>query len=150
MLVLLVPVVLESGIERGYLYNSFSFLASNLTSSTSATPHTCPSQPNLQPPLFLSLPLQSLAPEDGFELTFLGTGAAIPSKYRNVSSLFLDLYHRGTMLIDCGEGSLSQMIRRYGREKALEHVANLKLIWISHFHADHHGGLYEVLRVSVV
>lgn len=93
-------------------------------------------------------PLRGLRREEGFELTFLGTGAAIPSKYRNVSAIFVDLFEGGTMLVDCGEGSLSQLIRRFGREGALERVARLKMIWISHFHADHHGGMYEVLRVS--
>ena len=80
-------------------------------------------------------------------MTLLGTGAAIPSKYRNVSGIFIDLYAGGTLLMDCGEGSLSQLIRRFGLEGAKDRLARLQLVWISHFHADHHGGLYEVLRV---
>lgn len=94
----------------------------------------------------LPAPLRDLRPEDDFQLVFLGTGAAMPSKYRNVSGLFLDLGAKGCMMIDCGEGSLSQLIRRYGPEGARDKLRKLRSVWISHFHADHHGGLAEVMR----
>lgn len=38
-----------------------------------------------------------------FEVTFLGTGAAVPSKYRNVTGLHLNLFDRGGLLMDCGK-----------------------------------------------
>lgn len=75
------------------------------------------------------------------EIVFLGTGAAIPSKYRNVTATYLNLFERGGLLMDCGEGTYGQLVRRYGQEGALDVVANLGLIWISHIHADHHAGL---------
>ncbi|KAK9811324.1 hypothetical protein WJX72_001848 [[Myrmecia] bisecta] len=81
------------------------------------------------------------------EIVFLGTGAAIPSKYRNVTSIYLDLFDKGGMLLDCGEGSYGQLARRYGAEGAKAVVAGLKLVWISHIHADHHAGLTRVLSV---
>lgn len=51
------------------------------------------------------------APEEEFQTVFLGTGAACPSKYRNVTSIYLDFYERGGLLLDCGEASLGQLIR---------------------------------------
>ncbi len=39
---------------------------------------------------------------DEFEVTFLGTGAAVPSKYRNVTGIHVNLFGRGGLLMDCG------------------------------------------------
>lgn len=88
------------------------------------------------------------------ELVFLGTGAAAPSKYRNVTGTLLRLRKKrvgagtgtwGGLLLDCGEGSLGQLTRAFGRKGALEAVGSLELIWISHIHADHHAGLPRLL-----
>ena len=103
------------------------------------------------------------------ELVFLGTGAAAPSKYRNVTGTLLRLRRRrrkattgatapggpcppppflppaGGLLLDCGEGSLGQLTRAFGRGGALAAVNSLELIWISHIHADHHAGLPRLL-----
>ena len=35
-------------------------------------------------------------------MVFLGTGAAIPAKYRNVSGIYVDLFARGGIMLDCG------------------------------------------------
>lgn len=77
-------------------------------------------------------------------LMFLGTGAAIPSKYRNVSCILLRTPGGGALL-DCGEGSLGQMERRLGLDGAEEALNTLRVAWISHIHADHHLGLLAVL-----
>jgi hypothetical protein len=50
-------------------------------------------------------------PPCNFRVVLLGTGAACPSKYRNVTSLYLDFYEKGGMLVDCGEGSWGQLVR---------------------------------------
>ena len=42
------------------------------------------------------------ASREELEVTFLGTGAAIPSKYRNVTSIFVNLFDRGCLLMDAG------------------------------------------------
>ncbi|KAJ3262626.1 Zinc phosphodiesterase ELAC protein 2 [Boothiomyces macroporosus] len=60
----------------------------------------------------------------------LGTGSAIPGKYRN----------------DCGEGTMGQLHRHFGPEKLEKEVKDMKLIFISHMHADHHLGLFELLN----
>eukprot|EP00850_Spirogloea_muscicola_P006326 SM000030S11335 [mRNA] locus=s30:209714:214717:+ [translate_table: standard] len=79
------------------------------------------------------------------ELVFLGTGSSQPSKYRNVSSIYVNLFHKGGLLLDCGEGTYAQLKRRHGPENADAIVAGLKLVWISHIHADHHAGLARIL-----
>ena len=80
------------------------------------------------------------------ELLFLGTGAAAPSKYRNVSGLYLSTTTDDDgMMMDCGEGTLGQLRRRFGVRGADERIKKLKLIWVSHIHADHHVGLPSLL-----
>lgn len=76
------------------------------------------------------------------QIIFLGTGSAIPSKYRNVSSIIYE-EENCAYLLDCGEDTLSQIDRVYGDLRVLE---KLRLIFISHSHADHHLGLYFILK----
>ncbi|KAL2547592.1 tRNAse Z4 [Forsythia ovata] len=84
---------------------------------------------------------------DDMEIVFLGTGSSQPSKYRNVSSIFINLFPKGSLLLDCGEGTLGQLKRRFGIEGADEAVRCLRCIWISHIHADHHTGLARILAL---
>lgn len=87
------------------------------------------------------------AGRDTMEVVFLGTGAAIPAKYRNVTGIYVHLFVRGGMMLDCGEGSFGQLVRRYGWHEARRVVAALECVWISHIHADHHAGLPRLLAV---
>ena len=82
-----------------------------------------------------------------FEVTFCGTGAAIPSKYRNLSGIYFHFFERGGILLDSGEGVCGQLTRRYGADKFKTLLENLKVVWISHIHADHHSGLPSLLRL---
>lgn len=85
-------------------------------------------------------------------ITTLGTGSANPSKYRNVSGTLLhipseaDGSHSGFhyALLDSGEGTLGQIKRNFG-SRWEEVLRDLKLIFISHLHADHHSGLATLL-----
>ncbi len=47
-------------------------------------------------------------------MTFLGTASAQPGQYRNVSGIYVDLFARGSLLVDCGEDSVGQLKRRCG------------------------------------
>lgn len=93
------------------------------------------------------IPLAVLnASPDDFILTFLGTGAAIPSKYRNVTGMLIDRpLQNAAFLMDCGEGSLGQLRRRLGIEGTNDVLRRLAFVWISHIHADHHVGLPTLL-----
>ena len=71
-------------------------------------------------------------------LTFLGTGAAIPSLERNVTAVAL-AREGETLLFDCGEGTQRQMMR-YGVN------FSLRDIFFTHFHADHLLGLTGLVR----
>ncbi|KAK1265060.1 hypothetical protein QJS04_geneDACA015647 [Acorus gramineus] len=90
--------------------------------------------------------LKNISRED-LEIVLLGTGSSQPSKYRNVSSIYVNLFAKGSILLDCGEGTLAQLKRRFGIEGADEAVKSLKCIWISHIHADHHAGLVRILAL---
>lgn len=86
---------------------------------------------------------------DDLRVTPLGTGSAVPSKYRNVSSTLLHLPNAGGyILLDAGEGTWGQLARRFGKvgDETAKHVLQgLKCIFISHMHQDHHMGLATVL-----
>jgi ribonuclease Z len=88
-------------------------------------------------------------PGDDITVTTLGTGSAIPSKYRNVSATHLDIPGVNGVLLDCGEGSLGQLRRRFGPEGTRRILEELRMIYISHMHADHHLGLNAILREKV-
>lgn len=80
------------------------------------------------------------------EIVTLGTGSALPSKHRNVSATLLRVPGVGSYLLDCGENTLGQLTRLYGQEGVLEILRDLKMIWISHMHADHHLGTTSVIK----
>ncbi|CEN62556.1 hypothetical protein ASPCAL09189 [Aspergillus calidoustus] len=85
-------------------------------------------------------------PSPDAEIITLGTGSSLPSKYRNVSSTLLYVPGQGYYLFDCGEGTLGQLKRAFAPEKLQEVLQNLRLVWISHLHADHHLGTASVLK----
>ena len=97
-------------------------------------------------------------------ISFLGTGCAIPSKYRNVSGILLHLSAESSMLLDCGEGTWQQAVRMAREHPGMCNMANgrsspivsssmaaqwlantIKVVWISHPHADHHLGLMTLV-----
>ncbi|RAL05461.1 ribonuclease Z [Aspergillus ibericus CBS 121593] len=80
------------------------------------------------------------------EIITLGTGSSAPSKYRNVSATLVSVPGYGYYLLDCGENTLGQLKRVFEPEKLREVLQNLRMIWISHLHADHHLGTASVIR----
>lgn len=85
-------------------------------------------------------------PQKDVEIITLGTGSALPSKYRNVSATLVRVPGWGSLLLDCGENTLGQLKRTHTDEQFAELMQDLKMIWISHMHADHHLGTVSVIR----
>lgn len=86
------------------------------------------------------------------QLTFLGTSSGMPTKYRNVSGLAIEMvnpylsgskknskFNRPWVLIDCGEGTQHQLLHT----KLSLH--QLTTICITHVHGDHCYGLAGLL-----
>jgi len=78
------------------------------------------------------------------KVTFLGTGYAIPSYCRSQSAILVHTGEDKSILLDCGEGTFSQMHCLY-KERTADVVASLKCVFISHRHPDHHMGLMRLL-----
>ena len=73
-----------------------------------------------------------------FEVTILGSGAAVPTSRRNPTSQYVVCNDRH-ILIDCGEGTQMQ-IRKFGiKFQRINHIL------ISHLHGDHFFGLVGFL-----
>jgi ribonuclease Z len=73
-----------------------------------------------------------------FSLTILGSSSAVPTASRNTTAHVLNAHER-FYLIDCGEGTQSQ-IRKYRiRLGSIHHV------FISHLHSDHMLGVFGLL-----
>ena len=75
---------------------------------------------------------------DAIRLVLLGTGAAAPTRTRNVSSLAIVLDGR-TLLFDCGEGTQHQL------QRSSVHSGSIEAIFITHLHGDHLFGLPGLL-----
>lgn len=75
------------------------------------------------------------------EITFLGTGAGVPSKGRNVSSIALHLLQEENhiWLFDCGEATQHQILQTSIKPR------KINKIFITHLHGDHIFGLPGLL-----
>lgn len=71
------------------------------------------------------------------EIKFLGTGAGIPSKNRNVSAIVLSLLQEinSIWLFDCGEATQHQILHTTIKPR------KINKIFITHLHGDHIFGL---------
>lgn len=75
-------------------------------------------------------------------VTFLGTGSAIPTARRNHPSILLK-YKAENILIDCGEGTQRQF------RKAKLNPCKITKILITHWHGDHVLGLSGLLQTMI-
>jgi ribonuclease Z len=75
------------------------------------------------------------------ELIFLGTGAGMPSKQRNVTSIALELLaERGSYwLFDCGEATQHQILH------ASVKLSKTEKLFVTHLHGDHIYGIPGLL-----
>ncbi|CAM6086609.1 unnamed protein product [Calypogeia fissa] len=86
-------------------------------------------------------------PVSEFQLVFLGTGCAEPSKKRGSSSILLQVRGaQGAMLLDAGEGAAGQLFRRFGEQAARTIISSLQCLWLSHKHGDHVLGVLSILQ----
>ncbi|CUG86794.1 beta lactamase-like protein, putative [Bodo saltans] len=112
------------------------------------------------------------------DITFLGTGSSIPSKYRNVSGIIVKLPSSRSdtalssltvgdtrVVLDCGEGTVGQLFSLCAYPAAMlgsntsfsvESTTNfdtimstIEVIFISHSHADHNLGLFSMIEHMV-
>jgi hypothetical protein len=87
-----------------------------------------------------------------WRVTFLGTGASAPFKYRTVSSILVGLNTSGGdagvdgyVMLDAGDGSYGTMVRKYGVKGADDVLCSMKMLFVSHKHADHISGAAKLL-----
>ncbi|AGO12686.1 AaceriADR212Cp [[Ashbya] aceris (nom. inval.)] len=87
------------------------------------------------------------------EIMTLGTGSALPSKYRNVISTLLKIPYDAdgrilnrNIILDAGENTLGSIHRLLHRVKIPRFFRDLKMIYLSHLHADHHLGIASLLK----
>ncbi|MFC2948240.1 ribonuclease Z [Virgibacillus sediminis] len=75
------------------------------------------------------------------ELVFLGTGAGVPSKSRNVSAIALKLLQEqnSIWLFDCGEATQHQILHTSIKPRKINNI------FITHMHGDHIFGLPGLL-----
>ncbi len=73
------------------------------------------------------------------EITFLGTGVAIPQKDRVQSGILVRLEEK-PLLIDCGSGVLSRF-----PEAGVSHT-EVDTVLLSHLHLDHVADLHPLIK----
>ncbi|MEW9500308.1 ribonuclease Z [Jeotgalibacillus marinus] len=75
------------------------------------------------------------------QLQFLGTGAGVPAKHRNVTSIALKRMNKqgAVWLFDCGEATQQQILYTTIKPRRIEKI------FISHLHGDHIYGLPGLL-----
>lgn len=81
-------------------------------------------------------------------IRILGTASAFSSEFRNTTSIYINISedNKHGMLLDCGDGTFYQLYDQFGPDKIDQILIDLNIIYISHFHFDHHLGIFEVLR----
>ncbi|SCU77631.1 LADA_0A01420g1_1 [Lachancea dasiensis] len=86
------------------------------------------------------------------EVVTLGTGSSLPSKYRNVISTLVKVPYKQNgkvidrnILLDAGENTLGSIKRNIPDVQLPRLFQNLRLIYLSHLHADHHLGIASLL-----
>ncbi|KAK9329187.1 beta-lactamase-like protein [Lipomyces starkeyi] len=83
------------------------------------------------------------------ECICIGTGSGSPSTFKNVIGTIVRIRSRegyDSVLLDCGEATYYSLRRMYGAAGVVAILQEIKLIFISHMHPDHHLGLLTFLN----
>ncbi|KAH3671416.1 hypothetical protein WICMUC_004640 [Wickerhamomyces mucosus] len=92
--------------------------------------------------------------KDQVETITLGTGSALPSEYRNVTSNLVRIPFKDidgslkyrSILLDGGENTIGTLKRTLTEAQIPQYFKELKLIYLSHLHADHHLGIMSIVN----
>ncbi|XP_033321484.2 ribonuclease Z [Megalopta genalis] len=79
-------------------------------------------------------------------IVMLGTGSSSPNKVRNTSSILVRIDQSNSILLDCAEGTVCQIIRFFGNSEAKNIFRSIKTVFLSHKHADHHVGVIGLMK----
>ncbi|ODV88205.1 hypothetical protein CANARDRAFT_216493 [[Candida] arabinofermentans NRRL YB-2248] len=92
---------------------------------------------------------------DQVQTLVLGTGSALPARYRNVLSNMVRLPYVDPItgeasfrciFLDAGENTMGAINRLLGDDEVSKVFSELKLIYLSHLHADHHLGIASLIK----
>ena len=69
-----------------------------------------------------------------------------------MSGTLIQIPGHGSILLDCGEGTWGQLARSFGDDPARstgvwDVLRDIKCIFLSHMHGDHHMGLSKILTM---
>ena len=137
---------------RKYLQTSFEALHQELSSKIQAYHRLIstdiPYRRDDVVPLLMrnGLPAARLDDSKDCMVTTLGTGASKSMPIYNVSGTLVQTLQDGNVLLDCGEGTVQQLYRCFGKTQTHAILRNLRTIFISHIHPDHWSGLVGILH----
>ncbi|GME82793.1 unnamed protein product [Ambrosiozyma monospora] len=138
----------DKPVDEQYFYDIFEeeMKPLNFTNSITETElHKNMDQRNEK--LYLNREIDKTKPlKDQVECTALGTGSAIPSRFRNVMGNLLRIPTNNgkkwmSVVLDAGENTLGSIERLFHKRDVKLIFEELELIYLSHLHADHHMGI---------
>lgn len=62
-------------------------------------------------------------------ILMIGTGSSTPNKIRNTSGILLRLDESNSIVLDCGEGTLDQLVRFYGNSEIGNILCTIKVCY---------------------
>ncbi len=80
------------------------------------------------------------------QVLFLGTGSALPSDTRSITSILISVSDTKSLLLDSGEHTIGQLTKYFGPLALDAELVKIKCLFISHCHLDHFNGMYGVIK----